>query len=262
MNAQLSGLARPTIWLAAAGMFLLLTGCAAGESGTETTSQNDLTIDAVKAQKNGQGLLIVGIDGDLPGFSGKAIRDQSSAAGGAFSGIDVDLGLAVAAAIFGNDENLLTRVRFRPTNSQERFDLLINGQVDVLFRNTTWILTRDTNNMRFGAPSFYDGQGFMIGPGYSGGDPKRVLDAASLGGSAICVEQGTTTEFNMTDFFWTGATTWGSHPLHFRPPWCSNRRLSMDVATLGLPTAVGSPRNGPTFLKRRTGPSVPLLGTI
>jgi general L-amino acid transport system substrate-binding protein len=137
-------------------------------------------LDAVRQR----GSLVCGVNTGLAGFS---IADSQ----GRWTGIDVDVCRAVAAAIFG-DAN---KVQFRPLNAQQRFTALQSGEVDVLSRNTTWTLTRDTSlGIVFTGVNFYDGQGFMV--------PKKlgVKSAKELDGAEICVQSGTTTELNLTDF--------------------------------------------------------------
>ncbi len=131
-----------------------------------------------------RGNLICGVNGGLPGFS-------NLEPDGTFRGFDADFCRAVAAAIFGDPE----QVEFRPLSTQERFTALQTGEVDVLFRNTTWTLSRDTSAMDFGPTTFYDGQGIMV---------RADLGATSLSdleGADICVQSGTTTELNLTDNF-------------------------------------------------------------
>jgi general L-amino acid transport system substrate-binding protein len=132
-----------------------------------------------------RGTLICGVNGGLPGFSNL----ESS---GEFSGFDADFCRVVAAAVFGDP----TKVEFRPLSAQERFTAVQSGEVDVLFRNTTWTLSRDTSvGMDFGPTTFYDGQGIMV---------RSELGAAALEdleGGTICVQSGTTTELNLTDQF-------------------------------------------------------------
>lgn len=131
-----------------------------------------------------RGNLICGVNGGLPGFS-------NLEPDGTFSGFDADFCRAVAAAVFGDPE----QVEFRPLSTQERFTALQTGEVDVLFRNTTWTLSRDTSAMDFGPTTFYDGQGIMV---------RADLGATTLQdleGADICVQSGTTTELNLTDNF-------------------------------------------------------------
>jgi general L-amino acid transport system substrate-binding protein len=123
------------------------------------------------------------VNGQLPGFS---FLDPS----GAFSGFDVDFCRALAAAIFG-DPN---KVEFRPTTTQERFTVLQTGEIDVLSRNTTWSLVRDTElGLNFTSVTFYDGQGIMV-PVDAG-----IATLQDLEGGTICVQKGTTTELNLAD---------------------------------------------------------------
>ena len=110
---------------------------------------------------------------------------------GVWRGFDVDYCRAVAIAIF-NDAN---RVRFVPTTAQQRFPAIQSGEVDVLIRNTTWTLTRDVSlGLDFTGINFYDGQGFMVRTSLG------VRRASELNGATICVQPGTTTERNLTDW--------------------------------------------------------------
>ena len=141
------------------------------------------TLQAVQSR----GSLICGVNGQLPGFS---FLDPD----GNYSGFDVDFCRALAAAIFGDP----TAVEFRPTTTQERFTVLQTGEIDVLMRNTTWTLSRDTDlGLNFTATTFYDGQGIMV-PVDSG-----ITSAQDLEGGSICVQTGTTTLQNLTDFMAT-----------------------------------------------------------
>ncbi|MEA5541796.1 amino acid ABC transporter substrate-binding protein [Limnoraphis robusta Tam1] len=145
-------------------------------SGTGKTASR---LDTVK----NRGKLVCGVDGGIPGFS---FVDQN----GQYSGLDVDVCKAVAAAIF-NDPNA---VEYRNLDSTERFEALKSGEVDMLSRNTTWTITRDTSvGMEFAPTTFYDGQGMLV---------RRESGITSLedfAGRAVCVEAGTTTELNLTD---------------------------------------------------------------
>ncbi len=106
------------------------------------------TLEAVKARGN----VICGVNGQLPGFS---FLDPD----GNFSGFDADFCRALAAAVFGD----ATKVEFRPVTTQERFTALQTGEIDVLMRNTTWTVTRDTElGLNFVGTTFYDGQGIMV----------------------------------------------------------------------------------------------------
>ena len=144
-------------------------------------AQAPSTLDAVKAK----GYVQCGVNVGLAGFS----QPDSK---GVWKGIDVDLCRAVAAAVFG-DAN---KVRYTPTTAQQRFTALQSGEVDILSRNTTWTVTRDTSlGLNFVGVNYYDGQGFMV--------PKKlnVTSAKQLKGATICVQPGTTTELNLSDYF-------------------------------------------------------------
>jgi len=138
-------------------------------------------LDAVKAR----GTLICGTN---PGVAGFAQQDDK----GKWNGLDVDVCRAVAAAIFGDSE----KVKYVPLTAQQRFTAIQSGEVDVLSRNTTWTLTRDTAlGLDFTGINYYDGQGFMV--------PKKLglKSAKELNGATVCVAPGTTTELNLADYF-------------------------------------------------------------
>ena len=139
------------------------------------------TLDAVRAK----GFVQCGVSQGLPGFSN---ADDS----GKWAGIDVDLCRAVAAAVFGSGD----KVKFSPLSAKQRFTALSSGEVDILSRNTTWTMTRDTQlGLNFAGVNYYDGQGMMV--------PKSlgVKSAVELDGANICTNTGTTTELNITDYF-------------------------------------------------------------
>jgi general L-amino acid transport system substrate-binding protein len=121
------------------------------------------------------------------GLAGFAQPDSQ----GVWRGFDVDYCKAIAAAVFG-DAN---KVRYVPTTAQVRFTALQSGEVDVLSRNTTWTLSRDTSlGFDFAGTNFYDGQGFMVKSSLG------VKSAKELDGATICVQPGTTTEQNLTEW--------------------------------------------------------------
>jgi general L-amino acid transport system substrate-binding protein len=121
----------------------------------------------------------------LPGFSNP---DQD----GNWSGLDVDFCRAVAAAIFGDPD----KVKYTPLSAKERFTALQSGDVDVLSRNTTWTMSRDTAlGLNFSVVNYYDGQGFMVRKDLG------VDSALQLSGASICTNTGTTTELNVADYF-------------------------------------------------------------
>lgn len=149
--------------------------------GITGSAQAGPTLDAIKQR----GQLICGVNTGLGGF---ALPDSA----GKWQGLDVDICRAVAAAIFGDAE----KVKWVPTTAQQRFTALQTGEVDILSRNTTWTLSRDTQlGLNFAAVTFYDGQGFMV--------PKKlgVKSAKELSGATVCVQPGTTTELNLADYF-------------------------------------------------------------
>ena len=138
------------------------------------------TLDAIKSR----GSLVCGVNTGLAGFA----QPDSQ---GVWRGFDVDYCKAVAAAIFGD----ASKVRYVPTTAQNRFTALQSGEVDMLARNTTWTLSRDTSlGFDFAATTFYDGQGFMVKKSTG------VKSAKELDGATICVQPGTTTEQNLTDW--------------------------------------------------------------
>ena len=137
------------------------------------------TLATVQARGN----LICGVNNAVPGFG---YVDSA----GNFSGFDVDYCRALAAAIFGD----ATKVEYRPVTASVRFTALQSGEIDILSRNTTWTLVRDTElTGNFTATTFYDGQGMMV-PVATGFTTLEDLD-----GGTICVQTGTTTELNLAD---------------------------------------------------------------
>ncbi|MGO9417919.1 amino acid ABC transporter substrate-binding protein, partial [Roseiarcus sp.] len=156
-------------WLAGAAL-----GCLAAFSASAGT------LDQIKAR----GTLICGANTGLAGFS---LPDDQ----GVWRGLDVDECRAIAAAIF-NDP---TKVKFLPVNAKDRPTILASGEVDVILRNTTWTMSRELGGMFFTGVNFYDGQGFMV-------RKKLGVDSAlKLDGASVCVQQGTTTELNLADYF-------------------------------------------------------------
>jgi len=132
-----------------------------------------------------RGILNCGANGTLAGFG---LPDAQ----GNWTGLDVDVCRAVAAAIF----NDASKVKFVPLSAKDRFTALQSGEVDLLVRNTTWTLSRDTSlGLNFTGVDYYDGQGFMVHKAL------KVNSALELNGASVCVQQGTTTELNLADFF-------------------------------------------------------------
>src|SRR6185503_2778736 len=169
---------KKTIALGAAVAALL------GAAGTAHAGKD---LDAVKARGN----LICGVSTGVAGFS---LADSQ----GKWTGLDVDVCRAVAAAIFGDAE----KVKYVPLTAQQRFTAVQSGEVDLLSRNTTWTLQRDTAlGLDFTGVNYYDGQGFMVNKKLG------VKSAKELNGATVCVQPGTTTEFNLADYFRTNKMT-------------------------------------------------------
>ena len=160
----------------------LATGIAAATlAGVATTAYAGKELDAIKAR----GQLLCGVSTGVAGF---AAADSQ----GKWTGIDVDVCRAVAAAIFGDAD----KVKFIPTTAQQRFTALQSGEVDLLVRTTTYTLTRDTAlGFDFTGINYYDGQGFMVNKKLG------VKSAKELNGATVCVQPGTTTELNLADYF-------------------------------------------------------------
>jgi general L-amino acid transport system substrate-binding protein len=132
-----------------------------------------------------RGMVACGVSQGLPGFSSPDDK-------GNWTGLDVDVCRAIAAAIF-NDP---TKVKFVPLSAKDRFTALQSGEVDVLSRNTTWTLSRDTSlGANFAGITYYDGQGFMVKKAL------KVNSALELNSASVCVQTGTTTEQNLADYF-------------------------------------------------------------
>jgi general L-amino acid transport system substrate-binding protein len=139
------------------------------------------TLEAVQKK----GFVQCGVNTGVAGFSAPDSK-------GVFRGIDVDLCRGVAAAVFG-DAN---KVRYTPLTAQQRFTALQSGEIDILARNTTWTITRDTSlGLNFVGVNYYDGQGFMAHR------KLNVKSAKQLNGATVCVQPGTTTELNLADYF-------------------------------------------------------------
>ena len=141
------------------------------------------TLDAVKKK----GFVQCGVSTGLPGFS--AADDK-----GVFTGIDVDMCRAVAAAIFGDAD----KVKYSPLTAKERFTALQSGEIDMLPRNTTWTYTRDSSlGLNFAGVNYYDGQGFLVTKTLG------IKSALEMDGASFCIQAGTTTELNLADYFRT-----------------------------------------------------------
>ena len=162
----------------AVSIFAVLLLAACGNESAKKTS----TLDTTKSQ----GFVKCGVSQGLPGFS-------NADASGNWTGVDVDVCRAVAAAVLG-DAN---KVKFTPLNAKERFTALTSGEIDILSRNTTWTLSRDAGiGLTFVGVNFYDGQGFMVRK-----DSGITSTSQFKNGISACANIGTTTELNMRDFF-------------------------------------------------------------
>jgi general L-amino acid transport system substrate-binding protein len=156
----------------------LATAAALAAGASAASAQ---TLNTVKQR----GTLVCGVSQGLPGFSSPDDR-------GNWTGLDVDLCRAIAAAIFG-DAN---KVKFTPLSAKDRFTALQSGEIDVLSRNSTWTLSRDSSlGLNFAAVNYYDGQGFMVRKSL------KVNSALELNGASVCTQTGTTTELNLADYF-------------------------------------------------------------
>jgi general L-amino acid transport system substrate-binding protein len=154
------------------------TGTTAGDTPDTVKAS---TLDTVKKK----GFLQCGVNIGLPGFS--APDDQ-----GHWAGLDVDVCRAVAAAVFADAD----KVKYTPLTAKERFTALQSGEIDLLSRNTTWTLTRDSAlGVNFVGVSYYDGQSFMINKDLG------ITSALELADATVCTGTGTTTELNLADYF-------------------------------------------------------------
>ena len=163
-------------------IFLAIPRYYLGANATNESAQRSGNgyLDRIKER----GYLICGVNGELPGFS--YVNAQ-----GNYAGIDVDLCRAIAAAIFDDP----TKVKFRDLNANERFDVLKSGEIDILSRNTTQTLSRDTDaNLEFTPPIFYDAQGIMVNQG------SNIKQLQDLEGKTICVPEKTTSYDNLQDY--------------------------------------------------------------
>ncbi len=157
---------------------------------TMGAAQAGTTLDAVKAR----GYVICGVNTSAPGFSNANSR-------GEWEGLDVDVCRAVAAATLGDDK----KVKFVPLTSPQRFTALQSGEIDLLSRQTTWTMTRDTTQgVMFVDAVYYDGQSFMV--------PKDlgVKSAKELDGATVCIQAGTSTEKTLSSYF-------KAHNMTFKP---------------------------------------------
>jgi general L-amino acid transport system substrate-binding protein len=176
---------KTALLLAIAPLIFSLSACSGGTGQTAATSDSPgqqtsrSRLDTIKSR----GQLICGVSGELPGFS-------FVGPDGNYTGLDVDVCRAVAAAIFDNPD----AVEYRNLNAKERFTAVQTGEVDLLSRNTTWTLSRDTSvGMAFAPVVFYDGQGIMVRKS------SNIKTLKDLQGKAVCTQTGTTNEQNLAD---------------------------------------------------------------
>jgi general L-amino acid transport system substrate-binding protein len=147
-------------------------------------SVQSATAQTLKTVKD-RGVLSCGVSQGLPGFSSPDDK-------GNWTGLDVDVCRAVAAAVFDDP----SKVKFVPLSAKDRFTALQSGEIDVLSRNTTWTVSRDTSlGVNFTGITYYDGQGFLVKKGL------KVNSALELNGASVCVQTGTTNEQNLADYF-------------------------------------------------------------
>lgn len=159
-------------------------GTANVTAGAENTADRASAGDTLRRVRQ-RGFLQCGVSQGLPGFSNPDER-------GNWSGIDADFCRAMAAAIFGDG----SKVRFRPLSAKDRFTALQSGEIDILSRNTTWTMSRDTQlGFDFVGVTYYDGQSFMVRKAAG------IESVKDLAGGTICTETGTTTELNLADYF-------------------------------------------------------------
>jgi general L-amino acid transport system substrate-binding protein len=166
---------------------LLLCLCHIGALALAIVASSSITCLAqTLARVQQRGALVCGVNEDLPGFSSE--HDQK------WSGFDVDLSRAVAAAIFADAD----RVQYmpQPLNAGQRFEALRSGGIDILSRNSTWTMSREVDlNLVFPAITYFDGQGFLIQKAFP------VTSPLEFDNTKVCVQSGTTTEPNLIDYF-------------------------------------------------------------
>jgi len=156
---------------------LLITGC------SNSYQKNTSRLDLIKER----GELICGVSGKIPGFSFLGID-------GEYKGLDVDICKSFAAGILGDSK----KIQYRPLTAAERFTAIKTGEIDILSRNTTFTLSRDSsegNGLSFAPVVFYDGQGLMVKK------ESNISNIKDLKNKSICVGSGTTTEQNINDVF-------------------------------------------------------------
>jgi general L-amino acid transport system substrate-binding protein len=207
------------------------TASPAGSPGTSPAATR-APVGGRLATVQSRGQLICGVNGGLPGFS---FLEEGTAN---WSGFDVDFCRAVAAAVLGDP----AAVEFRALSADDRGPALQTGEVDVLIRNTTWTVSRDTSWGLFAPTTFYDGQGMLV-TSETGADSLE-----DLAGATICVQSGTTTELNLTDQMRELGVT-------FSPQVFGDIDATYDAYTAGRCDAVTSDRS--QLVARRTAFTTP-----
>lgn len=183
-----------SVLLAATLSISVISACSSGSSEQASSSPGAGAASPAAAGGSSRldtitsrGKLICGVEGTIPGFS---FVDSS----GKYSGLDVDVCRAVAAAIFDTSDDIDSKIEYRNLDSSARFPALQNGEVDMLSRNTTWTASRDAaggNGLEFAPTTFYDGQGVLVSKA------SGIKSFKDLSGKSVCVETGTTTELNL-----------------------------------------------------------------
>ena len=163
---------------------IALVGCGKQEQAAKSAPAPEVTKTTLEVVQE-RGSLNCGVSTGLPGFSAPDSNNT-------WTGLDVDVCRAVAAAVLKD----ASKVKYVPLNAKERFTALQSGEVDMLSRNTTWTITRDTSlGLVFAGVNYYDGQGFMVK------NSLGVSSALELSGASVCLQAGTTTELNLADYF-------------------------------------------------------------
>lgn len=172
-----------SLLLSAALLAAPISGCSLFLYPRLSAQEGGTASGAVLNRVKTRGRLSCGVSGNLPGFS---YVDQK----GEYNGLDVDICRAIAAAMFDDSQ----AVDFRNLNAKERFTALQAGEIDILSRNTTWTISRDTSiGLEFAPTVFYDGQGMMVKQN------SGIKDLKGLQGRSVCVQTGTSTEQNLAD---------------------------------------------------------------
>ena len=159
------------------------------------------TLDTIKQK----GQKVCGVNPSLPGF---AAADSQ----GIWTGLDIDICRAIAATVLSD----ASKIKWTPLNASQRFTALQSGEIDILSRNTTWTLTRDASlGLFFTGVTYYDGQGFMVTK------KSKITSAKQLKGATVCVQSGTTTEKNLSDY--SKANNLGMKPVVFETQEATNK---------------------------------------